>query len=317
MSKGQEPVNPNNANSLPASDIKGTISVTALKAMGNLPLWLNQRVGTTLGKLLWLGQTDTRRISQINIDLCFPDADADWRQNLARKSVINTAITACEMGAVWTKPVQATVDKIVAIEGKQLIDQALKNSSGVIIIAPHLGNWEILGNYLSKFYPLTNMYLPPDQKKLGELIYQARIRSGSKLAPANRRGVVQIVKALRNGEVTGILPDQVPKTGAGSAYAPFFGIQAQTSTIVPRLLSEGYAVAFGGFCLRTKKGYKVIFREVEPEIYSSDPATSLAAMNKSIENYIKECPEQYQWEYKRFRRRPKGEEEFYNPGRIA
>ena len=122
---------------------------------------------------------------------------------------------------------------------------------------------------------------------------------------------------MRKGELTGILPDQVPEHGAGADYAPFFGIQAQTSTIIPRLISEGYAVAIGGFCLRTSSGYKIVFRTVETDIYSKTPSLALAAMNKSIETYIKECPEQYQWEYKRFRRRPKGEEEFYNPGRVA
>jgi len=35
------------------------------------------------------------------------------------------------------------------------------------------------------------------------------------------------------------------------------------------------------------------------------------ALNQSIEDCILDCPEQYQWNYKRFRLQPEGRSSFY------
>lgn len=285
-----------------------------LRILGALPLPVVHSIGKLTGYALWHLHTDPRRITQININLCFADKPLPWRKQLAKKSLIETAVTACEMGAVWTKPVTIPLKKIVSVEGEELIRKALAQNKGVIVLAPHLGNWEILGNYLCQHYPITNLYQPPDQEAMHRLIYQARTRSGAKLAPTTRRGVVQIVRALRKGELTGILPDQEPDRLSGGEFVPFFGTKALTPTMIPKLVNEGNAVAIGGFCLRNGQGgYKIIFRPVHKGIHSPDLKTATACMNRSIENYILECPEQYHWEYKRFKRRPRGGKRFYNP----
>ena len=36
------------------------------------------------------------------------------------------------------------------------------------------------------------------------------------------------------------------------------------------------------------------------------PQRALQALNHSIETLVREAPEQYQWEYKRFKRQPEG-----------
>ena len=284
--------------------------------LGRLPLPVMRGIGRVTGWLLWILPNDMRRVTRINIETCFPDHPRSWQRQLVRRSLQETAITACEMGAVWTRPVEDALQRIHRVEGVELVENALNDGHGVIVLAPHLGNWEVLGIYLASRFPITNLYQPPAQPAMDTLIYKARTRQGSKLAPTTRRGVIQIVKALRNGEVTGILPDQEPDRGSGGEFVPFFGRKALTGTIIPKLAREGNAVAVGGFCLREAGGYRVIFRPVHEGIRSEDLKTAAACMNRSIEHYILECPEQYQWEYKRFKRRPKGEESLYNPGRI-
>ena len=49
------------------------------------------------------------------------------------------------------------------------------------------------------------------------------------------------------------------------------------------------------------EGFEMIFRPADPEIYSDDIETSVTALNRSIEACVAEKPEQYQWEYKRFK----------------
>jgi KDO2-lipid IV(A) lauroyltransferase len=179
------------------------------------------------------------------------------------------------------------------------------------LIAPHLGNWEITNYFVARHYPLVAMYAPPKLVALEKLIHAARERSGGQLVPANKRGVVAIFKHLRNAGVTGILPDQEPATKSG-VFAPFYGHKVLTPVLVSKLIQETRAEAILVYALRLANGrFRLVFRPAHDAIYQSDIATSAAAMNRSIELAIREAPEQYQWEYKRFRKRPAGEPRRY------
>tara|TARA_B110000037_G_C16744485_1_gene352632 strand:- start:309 stop:521 length:213 start_codon:yes stop_codon:yes gene_type:complete len=57
--------------------------------------------------------------------------------------------------------------------------------------------------------------------------------------------------------------------------------------------------------------FVLVIEPADEGIYSSDVQVSLAAMNAGIERCIMAAPEQYQWEYKRFKRRPDGNKKFY------
>lgn len=295
----------------------GLAQVYSLQLLGAMPYKARTLVARNTGRTLWSTHSSARRISQINIDLAFPEKSQRWRHKLCKDSLIETALTACEFGAVWHQPPSAFVKRIHTVEGEALIEAARDAGKGIIILAPHLGNWEILGNYLATHYAITNLYQPPKSPALDQLIRRARTRNRAKLAPTSRRGIIQIVKTLRGGGMTGILPDQEPDTQSGGVWAPFFGVQALTATIVSKLVSDGNSVVIGGFCLRDKNGYKVIFRPVDPELYDPCVERSCAAMNRSIESYIMEAPSQYHWEYKRFNTRPNiGDPKLYNDDRV-
>jgi KDO2-lipid IV(A) lauroyltransferase len=62
---------------------------------------------------------------------------------------------------------------------------------------------------------------------------------------------------------------------------------------------------------RVDGGFKMVFAKPEEGIYSADPQLSASALNASIESCIGHCIEQYQWEYKRFRKQPEGAAKVY------
>ncbi|MGB5718252.1 MAG: hypothetical protein WBN81_14325, partial [Gammaproteobacteria bacterium] len=45
--------------------------------------------------------------------------------------------------------------------------------------------------------------------------------------------------------------------------------------------------------------------------------TAVTATNQAVEDCVRECPEQYQWSYRRFKTRPEGEAAFYKKKRPA
>lgn len=136
---------------------------------------------------------------------------------------------------------------------------------------------------------------------MNDIILRSRQRHGNKLVPANKSGVRALLKALKAREIVVILPDQVPSIESGE-FALFFGEPALTMTLVSKLINRNNSKAVMAYALRQPdNSYQISFRPVDEGIYSSDRATALLALNKSVEQCVRDCPEQYQWEYKRYK----------------
>jgi KDO2-lipid IV(A) lauroyltransferase len=148
---------------------------------------------------------------------------------------------------------------------------------------------------------MTALYRHPKTALFGDVVRRARERRGAKLVPTDSSGVRALFKALKSGEIVTILPDQVPPRAQGM-FAPFFGEMTLTMTLATNLLHRTGATAVCCYCKRLPDGkFEIIFHPVDEDIYAPDSATALAGLNKSIERCVLDCPEQYQWNYKRFK----------------
>lgn len=284
--------------------IRGQLAVLLLRMLSWLPFSLNRRVGELLGQLAWLLHGRPRLISEVNIGICFPEMDQRQQRALVQTSLIETAKGASELAYLWLHP-DAALNMIRRIDGDQPLRETLASGRGVTVLAPHLGCWEMVNFWLSSEFDLHAMFKPSVFEPVNELVGKSRAHFKSTLHPASARGVAGLARALKSGPVvTGILPDQVPDKRSGE-IAPFFGRPAWTATLPCKLLQQSGARAFMVFAKRLPgtEGYELIIREPEADIYDTDLATALAAMNRSIEALIREAPEQYIWNYKRFRRK--------------
>ncbi len=297
---------------------KASVLIFALRLAGKLPLWLAHVVGRLLGTISWTFNTSTRKVTEINLGICFPELDDDQRQRLVRSSLRHTGQTAMEIPLMWEWPVERCLGLIREVVGEDLLHEAKKDGRGLLLLAPHLGNWELAGLYFSSRYRMAALYSPPHIREFEDYMIKVRGRLGSELVRGDRRGLARLITLLREGEVAGILPDQSPR-GKGNAYAPLFGMEVRTMTLVSKLLQKSGAKALITYAERLKdgQGFRLIIRECEPDIADPDPVIATTALNKSIENVVREAPEQYQWEYKRFRHRPTGLPHPYKPGRVC
>ena len=114
-----------------------------------------------------------------------------------------------------------------------------------------------------------------------------------------------MLKALKRGEQVGILPDQKAEKGSG-IYSPFFGTPAYTMTLINTIQAKSQATVLMTFAERTKGGWRLHFLEPDADLYSTDLQTAVDGLNRSVENCVRVCPAQYQWEYKRFSGQPDG-----------
>ena len=277
-----------------------------------LPLRLNHLLGSLLGQLLMLTNSKQLRVARRNLQRCFPDLNSEQQQDLLRRNMQETAKTLFESGPVWLADKADFFAMVQEVHGEQHLQQAMERGNGAILAIPHLGNWEVIGLYCSSLYSTTSLYRPPRMQAIDSLIRKARERFGAKLVPTNAKGVRALFQALAANELVAILPDQDPRD-KGGLFAPLFGIQANTMTLLSRLAQKSNAAVLCCYAERLPRGrgFAIHFLPADADLYAKDMNTSLTALNRMVEQSIRQIPEQYQWGYKRFRSRPEGEKNFY------
>ena len=276
-----------------------------------LPLPLLHGLGNLLGWLLWLVPNKRRRTAATNIARCLPELSPREQSRLLRRSLCHETKSLVESPRLWAGPV-GTLDAVLReVRGAELIDQALARGKGVIIAAPHIGAWEVVGLECSRRCAMTTLY-KAQRGDWDPLIKTGRERFGARLVPSEHGGVRQLLQALKRGEMIGILPDQDPPVGSG-AFAPFFGIAAHTPVLISRLAHRTGAAVIYSWAERLNwgRGYILHFLSAPAGVADSDDVRAATAVNVGVEGCVHLKAEQYWWGYARFRRRQAGEPGFY------
>jgi KDO2-lipid IV(A) lauroyltransferase len=262
-------------------------------------LW---RTASSLGPLVYRFSKRERHITDVNLNAVYPNLSVSERKALARNSLRHSTATMLELGHAWMAAADKVEAGILAVYGREKLDDARKEGRGVIVLAPHFGNWEVLNFWLSSHFPFTAMYEPPKITALDPVIRHGRERMGASLVPTNPRGVAALLKALKRSEAIGILPDQEPDWGSG-VFAPFFNRDAYTATLLPKLVARTQARVVTGVALRIPgKGFEIHFLDADKRVYSDNDVVSATGVNACVEAAIALAPAQYQWEYKRYRK---------------
>jgi KDO2-lipid IV(A) lauroyltransferase len=284
------------------------------RAFSTLPLPAAHAIGTLLGWLAYRLPNRNRSVTLRNLELCLPELSPADRRRLARRSLIETGKTLAETPLAWCAAPERVLALIREVHGAEAIRQAIAEGRGVIIAGPHLGAWEVGGLQIgADFRPVSILYRPPRNATLDRLIHASRERTGAELVPTDAQGVRALLRRLARGGAVVILPDQDPGA-TGGVFAPFFGIRTNTMSLLTRLAAKSGALVVVGYAerLSRSRGFHIRYLPVEdPAIYSSDPQQAAAALNRAVEAAVRALPGQYQWSYKRFRRRPEGDAGLY------
>lgn len=275
-------------------------------ALSRLPLRGLQALGALSGRLTYLASP--RFAARLKSNLAQSRSFESYQDlpRLVKQSAAETGKGAFELAIAWCREPEDIARLVKACHGWEHVEQALAKGQGIVFVTPHLGSYDVAGRYISHRlpFPLTAMYRPPKMAWLEPLMNAGRVRGKGKTAPATASGVRQLVKALKAGEATIILPDQAPGNGEG-VWAPFFGKPAYTMTLVPRLAQvEGVTTLFFyGERLPKGQGFKV-WIEPMAEPFTGDKLEDAARLNRMVERLIRRHPSQYLWSYNRYKRPP-------------
>ncbi|MGM0783660.1 MAG: lysophospholipid acyltransferase family protein [Pseudomonadota bacterium] len=275
---------------------------TLWRVLANWRLTSLWRLARLTGPLVHAFSRRERRVTEINLAQVYPELAAKDRRRLARESLTHSSATMLELGLTWMAPPERVEASILEVHGRELLDAARAEGRGVVVLAPHFGNWEVLNCWLCSHFPITAMYEPPKIAPLDPVIRRGRERMGTKLVRTNPRGVATLLKALKRCEAVGILPDQEPSWGSG-VFAPFCGRLAYTATLLPKLVARTEARVVTGVARRLPgRGFVIHFLAADARVYSLDEVESASGVNACVEAAIALDPAQYQWEYKRYRK---------------
>ncbi|GAB4271062.1 MAG: lysophospholipid acyltransferase family protein [Candidatus Rifleibacteriota bacterium] len=205
---------------------------------------------------------------------------------------------------------KAELDKKVIFHGIENLERALKSGRGVIFVLPHIGNWEMLGAAIAhRGYPLNSFYLSQKEDELGSLLDYFRGFSGIKLHDRDRGGI-KALKALKKGEILGMLADQ---DGANmGVYLDFLGHFVSVPAGPANWSLKTGAIVVPMYSLR--RGLSGTFDAVFLPGLADEKAA--AHQQKVIDRTRKICswmeslilkyPHQYLWFYDRFKPRHEG-----------
>lgn len=278
-----------------------------LRLSGKLSLRRLHSIGGWIGSLMYRINGRARLVTERNLAmihaagaLSMPPSPQQVRAILAE-----TGKSMTEIARIWTGDPQAALGLLRASHGVELFDAALADPRGVIVVAPHLGCWELLNYWLAARTPLSIVYRPPKRASLEPFLLRARGAMAVEQVRAEGAGVRTLYKRLQAGGVVGILPDQQPKQGEGE-FAPFFGIEALTMVLVSRLAQRTGAQVLFAFVERLDDGagYALHIRAAPDGVADVDLRVACTALNAGVEDCVRTAFNQYQWPYKRYTLRP-------------
>lgn len=268
-----------------------------------LALALGSGVGQLAGSLFRI----RRRVVDENLARAFPGESRAWRSRVARGAYRHVG----REGVALLRMARMDVDELqsrVALEGEDALQRAFGAGQGVVVMAGHLGNWEVGGGSVpAAGFPLDVVAQVQHNPLFDAELVAIRERLGMQVIPrgeAIRKGV----RSLREGRGLGLMADQNARSGG--IFVDFFGVPASTVRGPGLLALRTGAAVITLMCLRepgSRSRYRVHLEEVAvPTPADQDEAIRevMESCTRILERYIRAAPEQYFWFHKRWKTRP-------------
>ena len=266
-----------------------------------LPIQLQLFLGQLLGLILYASGTHRKKIVEVNLKLCFPKITEGTRKEMVKEVFNDMRKGLLETGIAWWRSDQFIEKLITKKSNFELLDAV---NEGGIILLKHSTHAELDIRMTSSIFEAGGMYKTQTNKVMNYLMIKARNKylMGTVTNRQTRRGI----RFLNSGIKFMYAADQDYGT-KGAEFVPFFGVLAATVTLPSDLFKKGTKVFFFNV-VRAGSGYEISLEDTGAK---ANEENFLKLMNETYEEAILKEPTQYFWMHRRFKNRPKGEEDFY------
>ena len=243
--------------------------------------------------------TEIVKISSININIAYSSKNEEDRKVLVKRSVKQSIRSYYETLFCLTRNQTELNKSIFKVENRYLYTQTNKDF-GLILLSAHNRSVDFLLNQLTNQEDVTAIFKPIKIKAFNKFVRRNRQKSGSKVFETNLSGVKELFSALKRGETIAMAADQVPAKKMG-VYEDFFGRRVYTTNLIPSLHSSTKAPIVSVAMHSETYTNRLYIRYGTKLTYIEESQYDAKAMNKEIEKIININPEDYNWEYKRFK----------------
>lgn len=203
--------------------------------------------------------------------------------------------------------IEKGMDSFVTAENFHIIDNALAEGKGILVLTGHFGNWELMGAYVAqKGYPIKVIGAPLDNPWLDRFLVDMRNRAG--YANIMRGdGARAIIRALKSGHMLAMLIDQ--DTKVNGVFVDFFGKKAHTA-VGPVVLAERFGAPIIPVFMRMKPDltYHIECFPPVPLTWTGNKEKDILVNTQKCsdvyEAVIRRYPEQWAWMHRRWRKKP-------------
>ena len=273
--------------------------------LAHLPVRASLWMGRRLGDLGWWVLPRRRALTRDNLTRAFGDElGPAERERLARRSFAHLGMNLAEICVLLFRPRAAMLARMDLV-GHEHLEKAAAEGKGILLLSAHLGNWELLPlSHALTAFEVSLVVRPLDEPLLHRLAERFRRRSGVEQID-KRRGLREILDALRRGRMVGVLLDQNSSRAEG-VFVPFFRVPASTSKGLAVIALRTGAPVVPVFIRRVgDRRHRV---EIEaPLPLGGNVLSYTAAFNRVIEAAIRRAPEQWFWMHERWRTQPRPE----------
>ncbi len=258
------------------------LQTTIQKCVSALPGAFVFRLGEVMGGLAWYFMKSRQHVVLRNLRIALHgEHDLPTLRKMAQESFRRTGANLLSAAHATRLPVEK-ISEILTVENPELIEAALASGGGLVLMPPHMGNWEVLTR-MNRFFPpghaVGALYRPLNNPLLDAQVLTQREADGTRLF-SKRDSFHHIAGFIREGGIIGILADQ--RAGELGEVGSFFGRLTRTSPL-PSLMARRSKCQVFAMSLRTVEAGKwsVRYHPVEGKITTESCMAALETAMKT------------------------------------
>ncbi len=268
-------------------------------------LKVSQKIAKFWGLVLYYFIPVRKKTAFINLSLCFPEKNKKWKLNVIKSCYQNVLMTLTEI-LCMPNIVKKGIDKIFDEADCVAFIKGLEKKRGIILVSGHYSNWELSAIALSYFInnPISVIVKTQTNSFVDEKINEYRVLTGNRMIHIGA-SLREIPKIIKNNGIIAFLIDQSAPEGY-SYFVNFFGNQVSSfSGAAKYALKYGSELVFGYILRKENLKFKLVSFKIGTDNLTGDADEAAAELTqriqKTIENVIKENPEQWLWFHRRFK----------------
>lgn len=280
-----------------------------MRSLVTLPISWQLAIGRCLGLMSYYLSPYRRQITQTNLQLCFPERSPSELAKLIKQNFMHVGMGIMETAMAWWLPNNRLIH-LSTWHGCHHLESALESGRPIILAGAHFTCLEISARLFATRYPFQLTYRPHKNPLFNAIMAARRASIATKVIA--HKELRSMIKSLKTNTPVWYAPDQDYGL-THSVFAPFFGIQAASITMMSRLAKHTNAIVIPIAYTRNRQqiGYEFHISPPLTHYPSDDLVADATQYNQFLEQMLKQYPEQYLWQHRRFKSRPPGEAKLY------